>query len=57
MSTMKSEHCEEVKSEQMDKEAKLSSVSGVDSDNKKEVLPMLNLEGAANFTININMAK
>ena len=57
MSTVKSEHCEEVKPEQMDKEAKLCSVSGVDGDNKKEVLPMLNLEGAANFTININMAK
>ena len=53
----KSELFEEVKPEQMDKEAKASSVSGVDSDNKKEVLPMLNLEGATNFTININMAK
>jgi len=39
----KSELCEEVKPEQMDKEAKASSVSGVDSDNKKEVLPIFNL--------------
>ena len=56
MSTVKSEHCEEVKPEQMDKEAKLSSVSGVDGDSKKDVLPKLNLEGTANFTISINMA-
>ena len=46
-----------VKSEKIGEEAKLSSVSNVNVGNKKEILQMLNLEGAANFTVNINMAK
>ena len=49
----KSDYCEEVKLEQIDEGAKLNSMSSVNVGNKKEALPVLNLEGVTYFTINI----